>query len=732
MNNKLILNIVIVYFVILSIVLVFQISKKKDNIFTPTTSNQVTSEDRLDNAVVFNLGSPVILVNKKQTLLERTDSSQVPLTKGENVYVPLSFFKTAYGASVTGDTTTPNVTIRMDNKALVMDSENASIIDNTREKKLDYDVKIFADKGVEYVPVTVFAKAFNKYLYYYNGMVIISGQEDAFTNEESTEFIQSLKSQVNDLPYVATEENLREITNTSDKDELLNKIGQAVGNRNKQKNDSLDVAGLLQKDREDLIENDDTYMYCATDESINIISYTDGLKHISTIKLDSGFVPQKLELNNSILVVIGNLEADEDATQNDESKENNEKEKAVVYIYDVTDVNAPVQKRKVAVDGYTVDESFEGNFVYLVANSFVFDNYKEGHFIAPSYKDSANKDAVTIMDFSNMQYFPEMGGDSYTVVMAVNVLDCTQPISAKSFLCAGDNISLFGSNLYIAKNRYTAFDSSDKTENTRIYRFSLTNGNFERNSYGEVKGHPVDNNSIDENNGYVRVVTSNVEGKEKKIINSVYVLNNNMEISGEATKVANNANISSVIFTEDNIYLTPKEKGEPIYTVDMTNPLNPAGNGILKLSDGNIMLYPYDENQIITIDNGGNKLKINAFDISGKDNPKLLYSQELGGSNISSSVFENPQAFMFDTEKNIFVLPVTIRSQEDGSVIFNGAYIYSIYMDEGFARIGTFSTEGNIDTIFKKKGKLYCVTDRGISQGTFAEPDKMTGIKFIK
>ena len=49
MNNKLILNIVIVYFVILSIVLVFQISKKKDNISAPTTSNQVTSEDRLDN-----------------------------------------------------------------------------------------------------------------------------------------------------------------------------------------------------------------------------------------------------------------------------------------------------------------------------------------------------------------------------------------------------------------------------------------------------------------------------------------------------------------------------------------------------------------------------------------------------------------------------------------------------------------------------------------------------------
>ena len=77
--------------------------------------------------------------------------------------MPLSFFKTAYGASVTGDANAPSVTIRMNNKALVMDSENASLVDNTREKKLDYNTKIFADKGVDYVPITVFANAFNKY-----------------------------------------------------------------------------------------------------------------------------------------------------------------------------------------------------------------------------------------------------------------------------------------------------------------------------------------------------------------------------------------------------------------------------------------------------------------------------------------------------------------------------------------------------------------------------------------
>lgn len=190
-------------------------------------------------------------------------------------------------------------------------------------------------------------------------MVIVSNQENAFTNEENTEFIQNLRTQVNDLPYVATEENLREITNTSDKDELINKIGQAVGN-NSQNNDNINVAGLLQKDREDLIKSDDTYMYCATDEGVNILDYTNGLKHISAIKLDAGFKPQKIELENNTLVVVGNLkENNSEVETGEDSQRDPDTEKAIVYVYDVTNVNAPTQKRKVAVDGYAVDTSLK-------------------------------------------------------------------------------------------------------------------------------------------------------------------------------------------------------------------------------------------------------------------------------------------------------------------------------------------------------------------------------------
>lgn len=730
MNNKLILNIVIVYFVILSVVLVFQISKKKNTVSAPTTSNQVTSEDRLDNAVVFNLGSPVILVNKKQTLVEKNDSSQVPVIKGENVYVPLSFFNTAYGASVSRDAYVPNATVRMDNKALVLDSENARLIDNTKEKKLDYEIKIFADKGTVYVPVALFADAFNKYVYYYNGMVIISSQKDAFTNNEDAEFVNNLRAQVNDLPYVATEENLREITNTGDKDELLNKIGQAVAGAGSQKTDNIPVAGLLKKEGGSLVKSDDTYMYCAVDESVNIINYTQGLKQVSHIKLDKGFKPVELSVNDSTLVVVGNINVENEESETGGNSQDVDSEKTLIYIYNIGNRAAPEQVRKVAVDGHKAAVSFEGDYVYLLANSSIFDNYKGGHFVAPAYTDSAKNNAVTIMDFNNMQYFPEMGGDSYTVAMAVNIADLSKDISAKAFLCGGDNVYLYGSNFYIAKKRFTAFDTEEKIQNTRIYKFSFKQGVFEKKGWGDVKGHPVDGNSIDEANGYVRVVTSSSEGKNKNTVNSIYVLNNNMEISGEATKIANDANISSVIFTDEKIYLTPENKGEPIYTVDMTNPLNPVGKGILKLSDGNIMLYAYGEDKIITVDNGGNKLKLSAYDISGVDKPELLYSQELGGENISSGVFESPQSFMFDTEKNILVLPVTIKSPQDGSITFNGAYIYSIYMDEGIERLGTFSTEGIIKAAFKKNGKLYCITNRGIIEGSFNDLENMNGIKF--
>ena len=74
------------------------------------------------------------------------------------------------------------------------------------------------------MPIDIFASAFDKFIYYYDNMIIISSMKNSFTDNESTDFINSLKSQVNDLPYVANEENMKEISQLSTTDSILKQI----------------------------------------------------------------------------------------------------------------------------------------------------------------------------------------------------------------------------------------------------------------------------------------------------------------------------------------------------------------------------------------------------------------------------------------------------------------------------------------------------------------------------
>lgn len=171
MNNKMVLGILSVYAVILCGVLGFQIVQSKGIISAPANSEEVAVEDRLDSAVVIYENSPVILVNKSQMLIDKNDASMVPILENQAVYVPTAFFRTAYNAATSEDLSTCSATIRLDNQALVLDKKTADLVDSSKEKDIEYNNKIFIKNGCVYVPIDIFASAFDKFVYYYDNMI---------------------------------------------------------------------------------------------------------------------------------------------------------------------------------------------------------------------------------------------------------------------------------------------------------------------------------------------------------------------------------------------------------------------------------------------------------------------------------------------------------------------------------------------------------------------------------
>lgn len=682
------------YAFILCIVLAIQVTQSRAVVATPSNSNAVAVEDRLNSSIVIYEESPVMLVNKSQMLIDKKDPSMVPIIKNQTVYVPTSFFRSAYNAVTSEDISSCSATIRLDNQALVLDLEKADLVDSIREIDIEYNNKVFMKNGCIYVPLDMFAEAFDKYLYYYDKLVIMSDTANAFTNNESHSFITNLTAQVNDLPYVANEENMKEITNIGSPTYLLQP--KADDGKDKAKTN---VKQLKNKER-NTICGSGNHIYYGNDNTVFVLDTSSGDPVIvSTLTPAEDFHVEKLYLQNNSLVVIG------DKANKDNS---NIIHSSTAYVYSVANPTMPSMQKCIEVEGYYENSSINNGYVYIMSKSPVTELSKDGHYYSPSYIDSALGENTNSIPFSDMQYFPEGNGKDYTVIYSINLEMPYLQSELKSYLCAGDNIYMSQTCVYITKNRFNAYNSNENVENTFIYKLGFSEGKIYNAGNGNVMGYVPHKSAIDEYSGYLRIVTQYKKRGTGTNSTNVYILNNNLEECGYANEVMLGADINNVIFAQNRLFITPMNSSK-IYSMDLSVPTNPVGNGTIEISNGNILLYLYDENHILTVDDGNTKLSLNLFNISEKDNVQKLYNQELGVGNITSNLFDNAENFYFDKEKNIFSLPVTIyNSPEKIGITFNGSYIYSVDLDDSFERLGAIPTPSNATLKpYKQNGKMY-------------------------
>ncbi|MGN1318610.1 MAG: beta-propeller domain-containing protein [Lachnospirales bacterium] len=720
MNNKMVLNIMIAYFVILSIVLVYQLTRLNDNIgAVPSNNDAVQTEDRLSTAVVFYNDSPVILSNKRQLLLDRTNPSYTPVIKDDMAYLPASFYNTCYGANVSVSKSSCAATIRLDNKALVCDSNENILVDSSNEKKLKTKTKPIICNNTVYVPCDVFAEAYQKELYIYENMGILSTSE--FTEEDNL-FLDGLVSQVNDLPYVVNEENLKSIANISGTDDIFANLEKK--RESFEKEEDLTPVKLLNSSNSPILANDGDHIFYGSTGKVEVLLNGEETTKIAEIPTPDTFTAKKLILEDKKLVVIGNNTSSEFNRPKDIHRGNVSTD---IYVYNVADTNNIKSIRSYSVSGYYQNGVLVGDFLYLLSKNTVYGLYNNNKFNPPAFYDSTFGGEE--IGFDKIQYFPEIGSDDVTVFSAVNISDQKAKPNVKAFVGAGDNTYLADNNFYISKDRYTAFEDYDSVENNCIYRYTFGNGVLSFNNKTLILGTFINPLAVSEYNGYLRVVTKYTDSKNNnnKVCN-VYVLNNNLEICGQANQVANNDDISSALFENNVIYLMPSEVGGNIYTIDIENPTLPKGKGAFKLTDGNMVMYNYDESTIITVDDGGEVLKLCMYDISQPDLPKLLFSQELGATeSITTPLFNSSKGFLFDKERNIMVIPVKIN----GSNIFEGAYCYNVYKDEGIVRIGTVMAN-NLTADCITKGKLMMFSNDKVMISNINDVKVQTAIEFKK
>ena len=269
-----------------------------------------------------------------------------------------------------------------------------------------------------------------------------------------------------------------------------------------------------------------------------------------------------------------------------------------------------------------------------------------------------------------------------------------------------------------------------ETEKTIAHKISIENGMISYKARGEIPGHLLNQFSMDEYQGNFRVATTTGDLWSGNSLNHIYVLNEGMEIIGKAEDLARGEKIYSVRFMEDRAYLVTFKKVDPLFVIDLSNAENPKVLGELKIPGYSDYLHPYDENHIIGIGKEAvdptneesfgrdfawyQGIKIALFDVSDPANPKEISKFNIGDRGTNSEALYEHKAFLFDREKELLVIPISLheinKEQYQGEIpataygelTFEGAYVLSLNLEDGFALKGRISHKDSEETSDEK------------------------------
>ena len=443
------------------------------------------------------------------------------------------------------------------------------------------------------------------------------------------------------------------------------------------------------------------------------------LKIASEIKYENdSFYPNEIYILENKLAVIGTINEynyNEDYLVTDSIYPTANTTYAVAKIYNMINKNKPALEREVSLEGNYLSSRMIGENIYFIANKYLYRNlcrqYDNGEIteneFKPQYKDTVIGKSKNYIEFADIYYFPESEDKTYLNIAGFSINN-NEPANIQTYLGAGQNVYSSQNNLYITKTKYEYKDVKTNGYynnfdlNTYIYKFKLDNSKIEYLNVGSVPGEIINQFSMDEKDGNLRIATTDRDNWNSNTdTNNLYVLNENLEIIGQIEGLAKGEKIYSVRFMGDRAYMVTFVQVDPLFVIDLSEPTNPIVLGELKIPGYSKYLHPYDENHIIgfgenttttqygTVTSDGMKMAL--FDVSNPTEPKELYAVDIGEKGTYSEILYNHKSLLFSKEKNVIAFPISISEEYSNyrtNLKFQGAIIYGLDLETGFTLKG--------------------------------------------
>ena len=401
-------------------------------------------------------------------------------------------------------------------------------------------------------------------------------------------------------------------------------------------------------DEGDTVKTDGTYLYVLKDNSKEIAivdANASSMKKLQTIQPEDVDNIREFYLDKEKHYVIAVCEQQTGSDKEINAYSYWNSMNTVMITYDIADLENPKELGRVTQNGNYESSRKSGDYVYLFSDySIYLDGIKKSK--PETYVPLVNGKTMSAGDI----FLPAVSeGYEYSVVTSVDIKNPGKTCDSKAIMSDGGQLYVSDKNIYY----YDTVWDYVNGQKTTLRRIGYKNGKLSAGAQGKVDGYINDSYSIDEYKGYLRIVLTD----DNK--NDVRVLDMDLKEVGSIENLAKDETVYSARLMGEIGYFVTFEQVDPLFSVDLSDPKNPEIIGKLKIPGFSDYLHPYGDGKLLGIGMDADEgtgvtdgVKITMFDISDPSNVKEEDTYTLDNV-YSTDVSYDYKAALVDVDKNL-------------------------------------------------------------------------------
>ena len=456
-------------------------------------------------------------------------------------------------------------------------------------------------------------------------------------------------------------------------------------------------------------------------------------------------------------------------------------QRAVLTMYDISDLSDPRLIAKLTIDGNVLDARLVGTQVRVVTISSpdvnapapvyapdggITEKSKEELRAAvasthvddwiPTYalQDGAGGEVSKgrLVECANLAHPETFSGLDTVAVSAFDMGSALQSHQTVGLIAGGQQIYATDTSTYVSTTDWTRDGSAAKTS---LHKFvTASSGASTYQGSGEIPGTLLNQYAMSEYDGVLRVASTVSERRgwtnprqlTQGAVTTLQEQDGALRQLGQVGGLGqqDNESIKAVRFIEDRGYVVTFRSTDPLYVLDLRNAAAPKVVGELKIPGYSGYLHPIGENLLLGVGQSGLDsgiapspttrrsqvgVQFSLFDISDPAAPRRIDTQTYGGGAAAAEF--DPKAFLYWEPRNLIIAPTNLHGDYRGKGAFSGLVLLRADADglKELGRLATSKAYGTVNRSLVVGDTVYMLTDHALqanSLDTHREIDQLT------